>query len=259
MIKWSPPVLLMTILTLNAYAQNSHSKATILFVGMKHFELFDDIYSPKRQKEIAEIVTLLKKFNPTKITCERQFVDKETFEIYSKYLKGDYELSIHESNQIGFRLAKELHLEKVYPVDYRTEATLPSIDSSAKANNQEVFLRRLIDGFDRIGTPSDDMIKTSSILQVLRAVNAESILEQVDRVQLSSYVHIHNDKDYIGTDHLTEWYKRNLRIYTNITRIIDSKNDRVLVLIGAAHVNVLRWFALGSGEYNVEKADEHLK
>ncbi|MFH0989429.1 MAG: DUF5694 domain-containing protein [bacterium] len=259
MIKWSSFILLLSFLAMNVFAQNTQKKATILFMGMKHFQLFDDIYTPKRQKEIEEVVALLKKFNPTKITCERPYGDIETLELYSKYRKGTYKLSIHESNQIGFRLAKELHLEKVYPVDYRIEAKLPSIDSSAKANNQELFLRRLIDGFDTVGHPSDEMIKTSSILKVLQAVNADTFLEQVDQVQLSTYVHIGNDTDYVGTDYLTEWYKRNLRIYTNITRIIDSNNDRVLVLIGAAHVNLLRWFTLGSGEYSVERADEYLR
>jgi hypothetical protein len=103
------------------------------------------------------------------------------------------------------------------------------------------------------------MIKTSSILQILRAVNAEVFLVKIDQVQLSSYVHIGKGADYVGTDHLTEWYKRNLRIYTNITRIITSNDDRVLVLIGAAHLNLLGWFALGSGEYNLESAEEILK
>ena len=254
-LTWFCLPLLMPILPVHAIAQN---KPTILFLGMKHFQSFSDIHSPRRQKEIEDVVALLMKYRPTKIACERPFGDN-TFTLYREYLDGDYELSIHESNQIGFRLAKGLHLEKVYPVDYRIEAALPSLDSSAKANNQEMFLRRLTEGYDSVGLPSDEMIKTSSILQVLRAVNAEDFLDKIDQVNLSSYVHIGKDADYVGTDHLTEWYKRNLRIYTNVTRIIDSNDDRVLVLIGAAHVNVLRWFALGSGEYAVESAEEILK
>ena len=82
---------------------------------------------------------------------------------------------------------------------------------------------------------------------------------KIDQVQLSALVHIGKDADYTGTDHLTEWFKRNLRIYTNIIRTIDSNNDRVLVLIGAAHINLLRWFALGSGDYNVEEATIYLR
>jgi pheromone shutdown protein TraB len=36
------------------------------------------------------------------------------------------------------------------------------------------------------------------------------------------------------------WYERNLKIASNVLRIIDSPSDRVLVIIGAAHGPILR-------------------
>jgi hypothetical protein len=251
-------IILLTALALSLFAQNAHNKPTILFVGMKHFELFKDIDTPKRQKEIREVVALLEKFKPTKIAFERQYGDEETSKLYSKYLRDEASLSIYESNQIGFRLAKQLRHQKVYGVDYRILGNLPSLDSSAKANKQEIFLRRLNEGLDAIGTPSDTMIKSSSVLEILRAVNAADFLPKTDEVILSSMVHIGQGVDYIGTDHVTEWYKRNLRIYTNITRVSDSSSDRVLVLMGAAHLNLLRRFASESGEYVLEDVNKYL-
>jgi uncharacterized protein DUF5694 len=46
--------------------------------------------------------------------------------------------------------------------------------------------------------------------------------------------------DYAGPDLLAEWYKRNLRIYNNVTKVVAGPEDRVLVIFGAGHLGWLR-------------------
>jgi hypothetical protein len=46
--------------------------------------------------------------------------------------------------------------------------------------------------------------------------------------------------DYAGPDLLASWYQRNIRIYNNIAAIIESPNERVLVIYGAGHLGWLR-------------------
>lgn len=54
--------------------------------------------------------------------------------------------------------------------------------------------------------------------------------------------------DYPGADGLSGWwYNRNLRIFANIRRLIEP-GDRVLVLIGAGHVPILRHAVQASPE-----------
>jgi hypothetical protein len=47
---------------------------------------------------------------------------------------------------------------------------------------------------------------------------------------------------YETTDHATNWYRRNLRIYTNLVAISGS-GARVLLLIGAGHAHLLTGLA----------------
>ena len=44
---------------------------------------------------------------------------------------------------------------------------------------------------------------------------------------------------YAGADLLTSWYKRNLRIVTNIHRSVDDDDERVLLMMGAGHNRIL--------------------
>jgi hypothetical protein len=47
--------------------------------------------------------------------------------------------------------------------------------------------------------------------------------------------------DYFGADgFVTGWHNRNIRIYSNVARLIRSPEEKILLLIGAGHVPILR-------------------
>jgi hypothetical protein len=101
-------------------------RAEVLVLGVYHManpgrDLFnmkaDDVLAPKRQAEIAELVDVLKRFQPTKVALEADVWDERVGQRYADYVAGRHELSRNETEQVGFRLAKEMGHEKVYPVD----------------------------------------------------------------------------------------------------------------------------------------------
>ncbi len=60
---------------------------------------------------------------------------------------------------------------------------------------------------------------------------------------------IRQGDEYPGADVLSGWwYHRNLRIFTNILELIDSPEERILLIIGAGHLPILRHVALASPE-----------
>ena len=102
-------------------------KPTIMVLGSGHLSnpgmdsfnyKMDDVLAPKRQREIEQLVTQLKAFQPTKIALEvDERFDADINADYQAYLKGTYELKRSEGNQIGFRLAKQMGHPRVYCVD----------------------------------------------------------------------------------------------------------------------------------------------
>ena len=46
--------------------------------------------------------------------------------------------------------------------------------------------------------------------------------------------------DYAGPDLLAEWYRRNIRIYNNVAKLLTTPEDRILVIFGAGHLGWLR-------------------
>lgn len=46
--------------------------------------------------------------------------------------------------------------------------------------------------------------------------------------------------NWAGPDLISDWFRRNIRIYSNVVQLIDSPDERVLVIIGAGHLGWLR-------------------
>lgn len=54
---------------------------------------------------------------------------------------------------------------------------------------------------------------------------------------------------YTKADLVTNWYKRNLRIFANVNRAVGSFDNRVILIIGAGHIHILSDLALTSTYY----------
>src|SRR5215472_18888926 len=112
--------------TKDAAKTASTKKARVLVLGVFHManpgrDMFnlqvDDVLAPKRQKELSELAETLKKFQPTKIALESPVGSEKVRKQYEDYLAGNYSLTRNESEQIGFRLAKELGHKQIYGID----------------------------------------------------------------------------------------------------------------------------------------------
>jgi len=65
-------------------------------------------------------------------------------------------------------------------------------------------------------------------------------------------------EEYPGPDSKTAWYNRNLRIFANLQRITEREDERILLIIGAGHLPILRHAVQASPEYALVEVSEHL-
>ncbi|MFC7677341.1 DUF5694 domain-containing protein [Paenibacillus sp. GCM10028914] len=64
--------------------------------------------------------------------------------------------------------------------------------------------------------------------------------------------------NYIGLEWLNWWYQRNLIIFSNLARIATSCEDRLLLIIGASHVQILSQFLVESELFDLELGFSYL-
>lgn len=208
----------------------------------------DDVRSPRRQAEIADVARALGRFRPTKVALESPFKGSPEPARYSDYLKGKYELAADEREQLGFRLARDAGLANVSPVDFPMfmSGTMPT-------ELADEPLARLVGSrmeSTRPLSPEEERMRASTVGQILARANSDSsIMENAGAYPSMLLPDTTTIALYARADLVTNWYKRNLRIFANLARITELGKDRVLLIIGAGHIHILSDLALTSSFY----------
>lgn len=206
------------------------------------------------QSQIKSICKAIEEYNPTIIAIEltpdqQPLIDS----LYSLYKSDKFSLRKGESFQIGFRIGKQLNLDKIYCVDDRGR----HYENINELFNDKTRLSKFEDYFinsrDTIYDVPVTNNKISNIIDALyEANNPERIRERLATYLLHPFKYEESEGDFTGVDFETgRWYNRNLRIFRNIQRITNKGEDRILLIIGSEHLNLLNLFFDTSTEFEL--------
>lgn len=270
-------ILTLTLSLFLFVANGQNKKTAVLTLGTFHFAFHNldikkvdkknqiDILEPKYQKEIEDIVKDISKYKPTIIAIEREpRLQSKIDSIYDKYLKGEHKLSREEYEQIGFRIAKLFGHKKLYCVDDGGDQY--EYVNQFFESNDSIEKRNFMDYFEH----NPDSLKfyyqgpifaTKGILAELRQLNDEKEIKRgLGNYLIGIFKYETKEKEYFGPDFTTGWwFNRNLRIFRNIQRINANPSDRILIIFGAGHMNILNTLFDCSPEFELLKTNDYLE
>ena len=215
----------------------------------------DDVLSPKRQQEIAQLVEILKRFRPTKIAIEASAGSERIARDYNEYLAGRYTLTRNENDQVGFRLAKELGLKAVNAVDVDGDYQYMRVMNYAKANGRMAQFDSMQARVAARVKRQSDFLQTHTVLETLERMNSDSAVSEAVGAEME-YVSFGDLWEFAGPDLLTFWFQRNLRIYNRIAALIDSPAERILVIYGNGHLGPFRQIISADARVRLRKLSE---
>jgi hypothetical protein len=260
-MKRFPLVALLVCLFIASYGQE---KTKVLVLGSYHMgnpglDAFnmeaDDVLVPERQKEIEEFVSLLASFKPTKICLEASVERQQKLnELYQAYLNGKAELRKNESDQIGFRLAKNLRHSQVFAIDAKAPFNMDTVIKVAQKYQFNGFLE-LMGKMPAFMQEENKKMHESTITQFFQYMNSDQYVRMSHGFYLDMAA-IGKDANYAGADLVADWYKRNLRIFRNLTDLQLKPEDRVLILYGAGHSKILQDLVDDSSNLQLVKLSE---
>jgi len=204
------------------------------------------------QSEIIAISKAICDFKPTIIAIE--VTPDEQLKIdsqYTLYKDNKFNLGKGEVYQLGFRIGKNLNIPVIYCVNDwgRHYDNIEGLfkDSTRTALFEEYYLHSP----DSIYRTSGASKKVSSIINELKELNdPNQIKERLSLYLLNPFKYEEQPGDFTGVDFETgRWFNRNLRIFRNIQRIPHSADDRILLIIGREHLNLLNLFFDVSKEF----------
>jgi hypothetical protein len=234
--------------------------AEVLILGTYHFAnpgrdryntRADDMLSPRRQAEIEALAQGLAEFRPTIVAVEAD-PGSDINERYAAWRAGEAELTVNERQQIGFRLAGMMDLDRVAPIDadHRFMAYEDLMLAYGElAGNEDPHLADLAAGSDALGrgftAETEARQVAHSVGEVLAWMNTGRLLDaNLDFYLAYTIRRWGPDGNAGGAYTVGNWYTRNILIFQNILKLVEDREDeRVLVVVGQGHAAILRHLA----------------
>lgn len=273
-------VVLLTISCNSSIEENNHQetkttgvnnsssdKIDVLNVGTFHFGYTTDankaefnVEGEKEQQEVRHLNKLLAEFKPT-IICveiEPQFED-ELNEGYQKYLKNHVELETNwnEISMVAFEIARMNNIERIHAIDDQEiwhnylidEEITNTIDSVTYMDYSRNIPNKFLEIVEN---------KELSLVEKIRRLNSNETLDFLIVSGADILAHVGTDENFEGADEAAKFYQRNLRMYSNINRILINKEDRIFILSGGSHAAFFREFMNKSPKYNLVDISDYL-
>lgn len=230
------------------------TKPEILLVGTFHMSMNPEMVN-EQQEEIHEIVRSLQEFKPTKITVEKPFlIEEELDRKYKAFRNNTLTPTFDEVEQFAFRLADDLDLPSIHPIDEVVDMSKPTLNQVfewAKEHQPSLF-NEIMEVQKRLKS----MENNETIKSILQYVNDPEYRKELQRVYMK-LARVGDRQHQVGVHWLKQWHHRDLAIAANISRI-SGENDRILVLIGGDHLHLLQQFLIDSGDFKVCSASSYL-
>lgn len=239
------------IITLNCIGQTKQ-KTEILLIGTFHFNnpgldlaktnAFD-ILSEKSQLELDEIAQKITAFNPTKIFVERNYKQQKDLDsLYNLYkigkLEGDYK---DEIVQLAFRVGKLNKNPQMDAIDYNAiDFPFDKVMEIMKKRNQTTLNDDIMNTVKKVSQDFNDKLKNNISLTDMLLYHNSKEFRKMDTQVYDQILTAGNDTDFEGANLVAKWNNRNLFMYSLIKKKTTTKDERVMVLLGASHITNIK-------------------
>jgi Family of unknown function (DUF5694) len=223
----------------------------------------DNVLTPAKRAELADVAARLAKFNPTKIAIEA-LSDRADFgtKKFADFKPEELATNPDERVQIAYRLAQQLDQKIVYGIDEQSKTIdyfpFDKVDAYTKAHRQTAALARLQENVGQMMKQMEAAQKTTPIRIMLADQNEPARILANQQVFYYGLLAFGDQKEQPGAELNAGWYQRNAKIFAKLAQIA-RPGDRVLVAFGAGHAFWLRHLVQNTPGFELVEPNVYLR
>lgn len=252
------------------------SKIKVLNFGTFHFGHTPDANKTEfdeenveLQKEVRKISEMIGKFRPTIICVESLPNNNDMLnKSYQEFLKKPSEMETKngEISMLAFDVARLNKIDKIYGIDNHMGYNYsvgdfiensPELENSIDPESYLQLTNNPFSEYPEIAKRQKDYEKLS-VIDKLKLINEPVYLDYLINTNADKLLYVGIEDGFEGADNAAIFYHRNMKIYSNLNRIKMNKDDRVFILMGAAHTSFLREFITRSPKFEMVNTLEYL-
>ena len=252
------------LISYSAYAQQRKTK--ILLIGTFHFnnpgldvhnEPDFDALNLSVQKELELISKKIAVFKPTKFFVEYETYKQQKLDsLYNLYLENKYfdfikknyptkkYYSQGEIFQLAFRAGKASNLKTLNGIDcIGNHFPYDSMKNEMKKANQDDLLKSM----------ETFPVNSTSKSLITRLINLNTSKSRKENS--SWYIKYANrageTNNFVGAYLASEWYKRNLYMYSLVQKLTTPLDEKVVLLLGWGHISIIEEFIKNDDRFEI--------
>ena len=212
-----------------------------------------DEFDKENQRKVHEIAQMISKFQPTVIIVETPpEYDSNLQNQYSEYIKNPnmFFQNPSETELLAFEVGRLCGTKRIYGIDHKMNYNYRigfDIENQIDSLWHNTFHQDPLKYYPTVNVTFDSL----SLLDKLKTKNRDEYLDFLMTINADILTHAGTKDAFEGADEAALFYKRNLRMYSNLNRIHLDKEDRVFILMGAAHTAFFRDFISRSPKYTM--------
>ncbi|QIL76180.1 DUF5694 domain-containing protein [Hymenobacter sp. HDW8] len=275
-------LLLAFFITSASFAQTKPTE--VLLIGTFHFnnpgadvvkvKTFD-VMTSKVQAELETMTDKIKLYQPDKIFVEWPWDEQKDLDaLYAQYLGGKYEEYVtakytkpsqrdfylkNEIFQLAFRAGKKLKLAKIHAIDYKkTDFPYDSVMKAMNAARQEKLLKDVESLMATYQASTNKKLETYTLTQLLLDHNKPESRAFENSFYLTLMNRAGTADAFVGPFLVSEWYRRNLYMYSLVQKLTEGQDDKVMILAGSSHTSMMNGFIDMDNSFQVKELKDVL-
>ena len=243
------------------------NEVTVLVLGTYHFanpgmDLNNvdavDVLSDRRQAELERLSRALVAFEPTVVAVEDTALPPYEAEGWATFTDDMLATTPNERVQIGFRVARDAAVDRVYAIDEQPGEGEPdyfpfdAVLDFAEAAGRQDELSRVVDMTAAMA--AIEAAQDRSIAEALIVANGDVLGDEM-YWEILTYG---EGERQPGPELAAYWFLRNAKIFNKLTQVT-RPGDRVIVVYGSGHGHWLREMIERTPGYVLEPLTPYLE
>jgi hypothetical protein len=239
----------------------------VMVIGTYHFDNpgqdvvnieASDMLSPSKQAELAAISKAITAFRPTAVAVDATADAPYTDEGWTKFTRADLSTDRNEIVQLGYRIASDASVDRVYAIDEQTSDGEPSyfpigpVRKLATDLGQEQELSATFRYLEEWGAAFQASQNEKTVSELLLTVGelSDSLYWNI--------LKFGDGENQPGPELAAYWFLRNAKIFNKLHQVANP-GDRIVVVYGAGHSAWLREIVERTDGYQFVDATPYLE
>ncbi|MGE8290068.1 MAG: DUF5694 domain-containing protein [Sphingobacterium sp.] len=213
----------------------------------------------KNKKEAYKIAKMLAEFKPTIICVEVLPTKNEALNTDYGHFKKDKDYTAKFGGEIAliaYEVGKMAGVDKIYGIDEQeTAAYNYNIGNELENQVDSITSKKYSASVFKEFMEAEKL----SLLEKLKLFNRKATFQKFINLNADILTHNSTKGNFEGADEASKFYRRNLRIFSNLNQIPVNDNDRIFIIMGATHSAFLDEFMQRSPKYQLVDVENYLK